>query len=291
MEKPQPSPEKPQIPQPPTERKVNPIKIAAFHLKHTLKTALTGERSPVDHGEAYYSPRADDIREGASSNYGLAGGYEAWDNERYWQATIDQVREHILVRLEVEPEKREFRVLDIGTAYGYLLKYLQPLENELNIKLVRVGADISRWALTKASESQGSGGANLVEQNLEQGLPFASGALDITVAADVIEHTHDRQQTIGELGRVLKPDGLLVLSVPITDTWLGKLLWNKFDVDPTHVSIPTSGELRKELAAAGFKIVSERGFFGAGFAKIRQLRTNLEVVAVKRSAKTAASSE
>lgn len=45
-------------------------------------------------------------------------------------------------------------------------------------------------------------------------LPFATGTLDSVSALDVLEHVADEAATLAELHRVLRPGGLLVLTVP-----------------------------------------------------------------------------
>lgn len=53
------------------------------------------------------------------------------------------------------------------------------------------------------------------------GLPFASGSLDSASALDVLEHVADEAGTLAELHRVLRPGGLLVLSVPARHAFSG----------------------------------------------------------------------
>jgi SAM-dependent methyltransferase/UDP-N-acetylglucosamine transferase subunit ALG13 len=45
-------------------------------------------------------------------------------------------------------------------------------------------------------------------------LPFADGAFDSVTMLDVLEHTSDEQAALMEVSRVLRPGGLLVLTVP-----------------------------------------------------------------------------
>jgi SAM-dependent methyltransferase len=45
-------------------------------------------------------------------------------------------------------------------------------------------------------------------------LPFADGAFDSVSMLDVLEHTSDEQAALMEVRRVLRPGGLLVLTVP-----------------------------------------------------------------------------
>jgi SAM-dependent methyltransferase len=49
---------------------------------------------------------------------------------------------------------------------------------------------------------------------LGQRLPFGTGSFDSASALDVLEHVSDDRRTLEELHRVLRPGGLLVVSVP-----------------------------------------------------------------------------
>ncbi|MCZ7585331.1 MAG: methyltransferase domain-containing protein [Deltaproteobacteria bacterium] len=54
--------------------------------------------------------------------------------------------------------------------------------------------------------------------SLENPLPFQSGRFDVVMAFDVIEHLHRRDQFLGEIHRVLRSGGTLLLSAPNGDT-------------------------------------------------------------------------
>ncbi len=60
-------------------------------------------------------------------------------------------------------------------------------------------------------------------------LPFDDGSFDLVTAFDVIEHVEDDQLVFAELTRVLKPDGCLIISVP-----LHPALWTTFDDHVGH---------------------------------------------------------
>jgi len=45
-------------------------------------------------------------------------------------------------------------------------------------------------------------------------LPFREGTFDVVLSSEMIEHTSDPRRAVGELLRVLKPSGLLALTVP-----------------------------------------------------------------------------
>ena len=65
--------------------------------------------------------------------------------------------------------------------------------------------------------------------NLNGSFPFPDNSVDFIKAYDVIEHLLDRIHTMNELWRILKPNGIVDISVPSTD---GRGAFQ----DPTHVS-------------------------------------------------------
>ncbi|MEA5530355.1 class I SAM-dependent methyltransferase [Dolichospermum sp. UHCC 0684] len=65
--------------------------------------------------------------------------------------------------------------------------------------------------------------------NLNGHFPFPDNSVDFIKAHDIIEHLPDRIHTMNEIWRILKPDGIVDISVPSTD---GRGAFQ----DPTHVS-------------------------------------------------------
>jgi SAM-dependent methyltransferase len=65
--------------------------------------------------------------------------------------------------------------------------------------------------------------------NLNGYFPFPDNSVDFLKAHDIIEHLPDRIHTMNEIWRILKPDGIVDISVPSTD---GRGAFQ----DPTHVS-------------------------------------------------------
>jgi len=55
---------------------------------------------------------------------------------------------------------------------------------------------------------------NLYVSGDGRSLPFGNGLFDYVVCSEVIEHIPERSRVIGELGRVLKDDGVVILSTP-----------------------------------------------------------------------------
>ena len=89
------------------------------------------------------------------------------------------------------------RVLDVGSRDGGLRAYLPP-----NVQYQ--GVDI---APEFASE-------HVIAHDISQGLPFPDAAYDFVFCIEVLEHVPDPWGTFREFRRVLRPGGVLVLSVP-----------------------------------------------------------------------------
>ncbi|MFN0089429.1 MAG: class I SAM-dependent methyltransferase [Acidimicrobiales bacterium] len=86
-------------------------------------------------------------------------------------------------------------------------------------------------------------------------LPFADGAFDRIVAAEVIEHVVDDEGAAAELARVLRPGGSLALTAP---AWLSERVCWALSADyhaPAqqggHLRVYTEVELRRLLSGAG----------------------------------------
>lgn len=74
-------------------------------------------------------------------------------------------------------------------------------------------------------------------------LPFSDRQFDLVCAFDVIEHVANDRQAFAELSRVLKDDGILIVSVP-----LHAHLWTELDDWAGHVRRYEPGDLLAILA-------------------------------------------
>lgn len=197
-----------------------------------------------------------------ADNYGVPGGYEAYDNSGFWENTLASIGKYL-------PDTENKTYLDLGCAFGYLLKRA-PFAK-------RVGVDLGEYPLRKAQQTDP--GAGLVLADITS-LPFEAASFDCITALDVVEHTHNFGETVKEIGRTLKDDGIFVIGTPITDTPEGKI-WGKLDRDKTHYSKPSRTELFESLEAAGLEVLECRPYFPLPSKKIKFPRTNMEVVARK----------
>lgn len=104
---------------------------------------------------------------------------------------------------------------------------------------------------------------NWEQANLEQKLKFKDTSFDKVLFLDVLEHLKNRDQILSEVGRILKPNGLLFLGIPNSQTsW--KRLQRSAGVcsysDPDHKIEFSEKSIRALLKKHNFEIVN----FGCG---------------------------
>jgi SAM-dependent methyltransferase len=88
-------------------------------------------------------------------------------------------------------------------------------------------------------------------------LPFPDNSFDRIIASEVMEHIDDDAGAASELARVLRPGGVLAVTVP---SWLPEqICWALSDkyhapfVEGGHVRIYTEAKLRRRLRDAGLR--------------------------------------
>lgn len=151
-----------------------------------------------------------------------------------------------------EPERSELfrlwlgrgrRILDLGCRTGALSRAYRE-QNEV------VGVDVDRRALARAAEA----GVETVWADLDEPLPFEDGSFDAVVAGELLEHLRFPERLIGEARRVLRPEGLLVGSVPNSYRLKSRLRFllgrpPEFADDPTHLHMFSGRDVQQLLAS------------------------------------------
>ena len=86
-------------------------------------------------------------------------------------------------------------------------------------------------------------------------LPFASEKFDLVCAFDILEHIGDDRRALSELSRVLKKEGVLIVSVPLHESY-----WTEFDDLVGHVRRYHPADLPKILAHSGLLLEKSAPF-------------------------------
>ncbi len=130
---------------------------------------------------------------------------------------------------------RERSILDVGCGTGSML----PLLGRFG---AAQGVDTEPRAIELCHE-RGLQAARLYDGSR---LPFEDGTFDAACAFDVIEHIPDDVSALRDMARVVRPGGLLVLTVPAFP-----FLWGPQDEISHHERRYTRATLRSAVAAAG----------------------------------------
>jgi 2-polyprenyl-6-hydroxyphenyl methylase/3-demethylubiquinone-9 3-methyltransferase len=185
----------------------------------------------------------------------LSERYEQHHRERRDEGDFVFVPERI--PLLVAAVGRGKRVLDLGCRSGALTQHF--LEGNSV-----VGLDVDAAALEKAAAL----GIEPVRANVEEPLPFEDGSFDAVVAGELFEHLQFPDALVAEIGRVLRPGGVLAGSVPNAfrvQSRLRFLRGKSPEDDPTHLRMFSPAALRELLGR--FERV-ELSFVGGRYARL-----------------------
>ncbi|MDI6449986.1 class I SAM-dependent methyltransferase [Anaerobaca lacustris] len=188
------------------------------------------------------------------------------------------------------------RILEIGCGIGAVV-------SELARQGCRVtGTDISRVAIEYGQSKYP--GLDLQVQPAEE-LAFADETFDVVLSFDLFEHIARIDRHVGEVHRVLKPQGYYLFQTPnkLSNATFETLSHRSLKWRRYHPSLHTPGQLRRRLARHGFEVsfvkvnsineftrakLRKFGPLGSLIARINfeklplSLQTNLYVIARKK---------
>jgi SAM-dependent methyltransferase len=150
------------------------------------------------------------------------------------------------------------RLLEIGCAFGV---YAEALSSFLTV----VATDVSSYAVDKARARSGAGRVEFRTGRIEN-FEFPAASFDGVAAFDVLEHIPEIDDSLQRLRALLKPGGLLFLSVPVYDGPLGPLV-QLLDRDPTHVHKWGRDRWRVLMRRHGFRVVEQVGMLRYGLKR------------------------
>ncbi|MBD3278737.1 MAG: methyltransferase domain-containing protein [Candidatus Aegiribacteria sp.] len=160
------------------------------------------------------------------------------------------------------------RLLEVGCAHGFLLDYLESRGWE--VTGVEVSPLSSGYARSKLDLEVITG--NVEEAELEE------GSFDVVLLLDVLEHLHRPFDTLGRIGELLKPQGVLVVQCPwelyhweeVAEALLkGKRPGTiRPDSIPAHLYFFQPETLEAVLRKGGFRIIARQS---GNYGRIRRM--------------------
>jgi len=167
----------------------------------------------------------------------------------------------IVQGLEIQDQDR---VLDCGCGEGFYLKIISELS-----RCQLCGFDCDEEVLSRARQELDSFRVQLIQGDIYK-LPFHDGEFDKIIFSEVLEHLPDDVKALSEVKRVLKPGGVLFITVPNSNYpffWdpINKILEIVFHIHikngfwagiwNMHKRLYTKDEITGAIKRAGFKIV------------------------------------
>lgn len=154
------------------------------------------------------------------------------------------------------------RVLDVGCGEGRhsweACKTANCLVYALDIEIG--GLDKARYMFQDMDKRGESRGRWILIRGDTMSLPFKDATFDKIICSEVLEHIPDDQQSIRELVRVLKDDGIIAISVPtyLPEAICWKLSRDYHDQPGGHVRIYKTSELVAPLRQNNLHLYATR---------------------------------
>lgn len=136
------------------------------------------------------------------------------------------------------PASSPRRLLDVGCGTGATLNTISDLG-------LAIGIDRSAEALEFCRQR----GLENLALATGEALPIKTESVDAVLALDLLEHIEDDSAACREFARVLRPGGILVVTVPAIP-WL----WSEHDEALSHLRRYRAERLCRILRDAGFRI-------------------------------------
>lgn len=171
--------------------------------------------------------------------------------------------------IEQFSERREGKILDVGCATGLFLNEMaqtgwqgygvEPIDSAAQFARAHFGLEVFQGMLADA--------------------PYPPGSFDAITFWDVLEHTFSPTETLSQAAALLRPGGVVAISVPNWDSWERRWFgrhWQGYD-PPRHLYVFTRPTLTELLEAAGFAVLDWVCFMPSYFSFVISLDRWLRV--------------
>jgi SAM-dependent methyltransferase len=182
---------------------------------------------------------------------------------RYWW--LSRVIEEEVGRIGKPPV-----IVDVGCDRGIIKRFIPPIEGA---RWIGLDIDTDRPDVELAKYDQ------RIQADFDEGLPVPDASADIAICSHVLEHLPRPAFTMGEIFRILKPGGLLLVGVPTAPRFIARLREKHFQkqladgrrVHGQHIHVFDRARLTKLGEQTGFAVE-----YVTGTSLIRKKGSKLE---------------
>jgi SAM-dependent methyltransferase len=182
---------------------------------------------------------------------------------RYWWM-------HCLIQEEAARIGKPFVIADVGCDRGIIKRFIPPINNA---RWLGLDMDTNREGIHLAKYNE------LYQCDFDKGIPLPDAAIDIVICSHVLEHLPRPEFTIGEIARILRPGGMLLVGVPIAPKFIAHFRERQFAKELKsgkrklghHIHSFWLNRLRRLAEQVGLQVE-----FSTGTALIRKKGSRLE---------------
>lgn len=165
-----------------------------------------------------------------------------------------------LIEIMGEIPQPDVKILEIGCGMGATLGYLKNKYPDALVYGVELEEEVALMA--------GKYLPGIISGNIEQmELPYPEGFFDYIIFADVLEHLHNPEQILHNVGRYLNPSGSVLASIPnmmhysvILELLRGNFTYRESGIlDRTHLHFFTLNEIMAMFGRCGYEIETITG--------------------------------
>lgn len=128
---------------------------------------------------------------------------------------LNRARE-LFRRFEIFFNKKNGKLLEIGSGYGSLITYAAKWEN---VDAYGIEPDPKRAEICRDLLAEFNISTNRILRSVGESIPLPSNSIDVVCSFTVFEHVQNPQEVLKECIRVLKPGGYLYFSFPNYGSW------------------------------------------------------------------------
>jgi ubiquinone/menaquinone biosynthesis C-methylase UbiE len=186
-----------------------------------------------------------------------------WDSraETYDNKIFDLMRYMQKRVIDVLPLEIGIKFLDLGCGTGWAVREVDKRCNNLG---EFYGVDISPIMVQIATAYSRENPNIFYKLGNAEELPISDSSINLLICTNSFHHYQNPEKAIGEMKRVLLPEGLVYI-MDLTDDNIFVSWFNRFvsKIEAAHVKFYSTRDYRRMFSDAGFEVDETQSIFGS----------------------------